>query len=381
MSGVYVASQPGEYTAGVALPVRREQPRERRDEVATAVIVDRAGQVLDLGRSLDHLQIVTQPLHQRTGDGDGALEAIHRRLIADLVAQGCQQAALGLHGLGTGVEQQEVTGPVGVLCVTNVVAGLSEGGRLLIAQVTGNRDPLEHSLRLGVDLAGCVNLGQHRARHVERLEDVVVPLQGLEIHHHGAARVGNVRHVDAAGGATGEVPDAPGVDVSEHDVAGIDLVTKTVDVVDQPPGLGSREVRRYGETRRGSEAILAAIRGQLVADLVSAGVLPHERVVDRLAGVSVPEHGGLTLVGDSYGRKVAGLDSGLVERALDDLLAALPDLLGVMLDPTRLGVDLLVLLLIEVHHVPAVIEDHETGTRGALVESSYVLGHILASLG
>ena len=45
---VDVAGQAGEHAAGVGLPVRREQARERRHDVQAAVVVDRLGQLLDL---------------------------------------------------------------------------------------------------------------------------------------------------------------------------------------------------------------------------------------------------------------------------------------------------------------------------------------------
>ena len=79
-------------TAGVGLPVRREQARERRHDVEPAVVVDRLGQLLHLRRGLNHVQVVAQPLHERAGDRDRALQRVDRRLIADLVADRRQQA-------------------------------------------------------------------------------------------------------------------------------------------------------------------------------------------------------------------------------------------------------------------------------------------------
>ena len=49
---------------------------------------------------------------------------------------------------------------------------------------------------------------------------------------------------------------------------------------------------------------------------------------------------------------------GRLEGLVDDLLRARPDLLGVVLDPPGLGVDLLVLLLRDRLDGPLVVEDH-----------------------
>jgi hypothetical protein len=86
--GVDVAGEPREHAAGVRLPVRREQPGERRHDVAAAVVLDRLGEVLHLRGGPDHLEVIAQPLHERPRDRDRALEAVDGLLVADLVADG-----------------------------------------------------------------------------------------------------------------------------------------------------------------------------------------------------------------------------------------------------------------------------------------------------
>ena len=181
--------------------------------------------------------------------------------------------------------------------------------------------------------------------------------------------------MDAAVDAAGQVPDAPRVDVAEHEVTGLGLGTGAVDVVEDPLDLRPREVGRERQADLRAQAVLAAVLGELVDDHVGPRVLPDDRVVNGLAGVPVPDDSGLALVGDADGREVRGGDAGLVERAADDFLAARPDLRRVVLDPARLGVDLLVLLLVDGDHLPAMIEDHEAGAGRALVEGANILWH------
>ena len=50
-------------------------------------------------------------------------------------------------------------------------------------------------------------------------QDLLVPLQGVQVHQHGAGGVGDVGDVHAAVDAAGEVPDDPGVHGAEEDVA------------------------------------------------------------------------------------------------------------------------------------------------------------------
>src|SRR6185295_11193229 len=81
---------------------------------------------------------VAQPLHERPGDRDRALQAVDGVVVADLVADRGQQAVLRHDRLRARVEQQEVAGAVGVLRLADVEAGLPERRRLLVAEVAGD---------------------------------------------------------------------------------------------------------------------------------------------------------------------------------------------------------------------------------------------------
>ena len=59
-------------------------------------------------------------------------------------------------------------------------------------------------------------------------------------------------------------------------------------------------------------------------------ILPDDGVVHRLAGLALPQHRRLALVGDADGGNVAGT---LAERLAADGNRGVPDLLGIVLDP------------------------------------------------
>ena len=260
-------------------------------------------------------------------------------------------------------------------------ARLPERRRLLVAEVAGDLHALEAAARadLPVGSAGRPDLRQHRRRHAHGRGDPVVPRQRREIHQHRAAGVRDVRDVDAAVGAAGQVPDAPRVDVAEQQVTGLRTVRRAVDVVEDPAHLRPGEVGRQRQPDLLAEPVLPAVARELVHQLVGARVLPHDRVHHRLAGVAVPHHRRLTLVGDPEPRDVVGARARRVERLLHDLLAALPDLHRIVLDPSRLRIDLLVLLLRHADDLAAVVEDHAARAGRALVEGRRVLGHRLFS--
>ena len=203
------------------------------------------------------------------------------------------------------------------------------------------------------------------------LGDLRVPGQRVQVHQHGARGVGRLGEVQPALGAAGHVPDQPGVHVAEGQVTGLGALAGALDVVQNPAHLGAGEVGRQRQTHLGLVAFGATPeRAELLADRVGAGVLPDDRVVDRLAGRAVPHQRGLALVGDPDRGDVGRGDVGLGQRAGDDLTGVVPDLGRVVLDPAGLREDLLVFHLVG-HDDPAVaIEDHTPGGGRSLVDCS-----------
>src|SRR5207245_9635313 len=88
--------------------------------------------------------------------------------------------------------------------------------------------------------------------------------------------------------------------------------------------LRTGEVRAHDEPGLTLHRALDAVIDQALTDVTGAGVLPDHRVVDRLAGLLLPDHGGLTLVGDPDARDLVGLDPFLLHRSLDDALGLFP---------------------------------------------------------
>src|SRR5699024_9348465 len=89
----------------VGPPVRREQAGESWDEVGVAIVLHGAGELLYFWCGTDDSQIVAQPLHQRTRDGDRPFEAVDRVLVTELVTHGGEQSVLAENTFGTSVQQ------------------------------------------------------------------------------------------------------------------------------------------------------------------------------------------------------------------------------------------------------------------------------------
>ena len=120
-----------------------------------------------------------------------------------------------------GVEQQEAAGAVGVLGAARLEAGLAERGRLLIAGAAGNRDrpaePLARQSRRSTSLDG--RTSGSMARGMSRIsQQLVVPIERVDVEDQRAAGVAVVGDVPLA---AGQSPDEPGVDGAEEDFAAL----------------------------------------------------------------------------------------------------------------------------------------------------------------
>ncbi len=287
---------------------------------------------------------------------------------------------LGGHRPRAGVQQEEVAGAVGVLGLPGGEADLSDGGGVLVAEVRGQRDlAVQRPGDGGRAVAGRVgrrpDRREYRPRDAEELQQLVVPVEGVQVHQHGAAGVGDVRHVQPAARPAGEVPQQPAVHGAEDGLAPFGRGADPVDVVENPRDLARGEVGRRWQAGPAPDHLAAAVALQRGHDPVGAGVLPDDRVVVWPAGARVPHDRGLALVGDAERGQVRGAEAGVGQGRRDDGGRALPDLHRVVLDPARARQDLGVFELAAGDLAAIMIENHETGACGALVDRPDEIAH------
>ena len=155
--------------------------------------------------------------------------------------------------------------------------------------------------------------------------------------------------------------------VPKHSSPGLGLLPCAVDVVQNPLGLGPGEVGGQRQPGGGGVLARALLATQRGADAVGAGVLPDDGVVHRLTGRALPHHRCLTLIGDADRGDVRRFEVRVGQRSRGHVAQVVPDLDRVVLHPTGLREDLLVLALVDGYHPARVVEDHAAARRGALV--------------
>ncbi|MNU91015.1 hypothetical protein D3C71_808950 [compost metagenome] len=111
-----------------------------------------------------------------------------------------------------------------------------------------------------------------------------------------------------------------------------------------------------------------AVLPQLVAQGGGAAVLPYDGPGQRAARGAFPDDGGFALVGDADGGQVGGCGAGIAQGFARHVELAVPDLVGIVLDPARTGIVLAEFALADAAHDAFAVEHDGPGTGRALVQ-------------
>ena len=168
--------------------------------------------------------------------------------------------------------------------------------------------------------------------------------------------------------SAGQVPDEPGVHCPGTQLAPLRPLPGAGDVVQDPFDLGTGEIGVDQQARFLRHRFVQPIRLQPIADGGGPAALPHDGVAHRASGGTLPQDGGLPLVGDTQGRDLLGVDVGGIHRLGQGPLLRGPDLHGIVLHPAGLGVDLTEGVLGAGHDLPRPVEQDGPGTGGPLVQ-------------
>ena len=370
---VHATGQAHDGPPGVLVPVGGPQAGEGGDHVAPGGVGHLPGVVLAVGGGVDEPHLVPQPLDGGPRHEDGALQG-----VADPAAQapghGGHQTAAGEDGLVSSVHQQEAAGAIGVLGLAGGKAGLTEESGLLVPGGPGNGNGTAEEPRVGlpIDLAAGNGGGEHGPGNIHEVQQLLIPVQGVDVEEHGPGGVGVVGDVDPA---SGEQPDQPGLHCAEEELPRLRPPPGAGDVVQYPADLGAREVGVHHQPRLPADCLRVASCFQLVAVGAGAAALPDDGVVHRFPGGPVPDHGGLPLVGDADGGDVRGCGSDLSHGLHRHAQLGGPDLPCVMLHPAGLWEDLRKFLLGGGPDAALLVEEDAAVAGGAGVKGHDVLRH------
>src|SRR5262249_17486779 len=135
---------------------------------------------------------------------------------------------------------------------------------------------------------------------------------------------------------------------------------------------GRREVGGRQQAGPLPDQWLQTLVDELLADIGGPGVLPDDRVGERLAGRSLPDQRGLALIGHADRGQLVGAETSLAQSGRNHLLGRLPDLHRVMFDPAWRWIDLAMLAVGRAQGPAVTAEDNESGPGRPLVDGGGV---------
>ncbi len=175
--------------------------------------------------------------------------------------------------------------------------------------------------------------------------NVLSQLSVVQIHELGAAGICDVGDVKSAVDTACQMPGQKRINVAKNHVAGFSELPNAGHMFEQPADFQAAEVSAERQSSLGAKAVRAAVAGKLCDVVVDTCVLPNNRVGHRLAGFSVPQNRSFALVSNADCCEIGGAKIFLLQCLRDDRLGGVPDLVGIMFNPSGLGINLFVLFL------------------------------------
>ena len=184
---VRAAGQAEDGATGIRVPVRCAQTGEGRYHVHAVAVFHLGGEVFGVGRIADQFQLIAQPLNGGAANEDCPFQRIVH-FAAWAAGNSGQQAVVRTYRFFAGVHQQEAAGAVGVFRHARLNTELAVQRRLLVTGDTGDRNTrtaFTPDVGLAVHFRRRTDFWQHGARDIQRFQHALIPVQLMDVEHHG----------------------------------------------------------------------------------------------------------------------------------------------------------------------------------------------------
>ncbi len=213
--------------------------------------------------------------------------------------------------------------------------------------------------------AEILDLRQHGHGDTEKAAKIAIPLAAMDVEQRRARGVGGIGGVD---GSSGHAPEQIAVHGAEGEFASFRPRPRTWDVIEEPGGLGCREVGIEQQPRASGKHGLVAFGLEARANVRRAPVLPDDGIVDRASAGPLPDHGGFALVGDADGCDIRRPDAGLGHGIAHGRNRRAPEVFWIVLDQARSRIALRKLFLRHSRDGQIGAENDSAGGGGPLVQ-------------
>ena len=213
------------------------------------------------------------------------------------------------------------------------------------------------------------HLGQQGGRNVHGLQQLGVPLVGVDVKEHGARSVADVGGVHPP---AGQLPQQPAVDGAKGELTLGRHRARIGHLVQDPLQLGARKIGVHEQTGFFLNGLGQPTLAQGLAGRFGTAVLPDDGLMNRLAGFAVPNDRGFPLVGNADGAHLGRANARFGQRLARRGQLGAPDFQRIVLDPAGLGVVLGKFLLRHRNHAAPHIKNDAARAGGALVKCEQV---------
>ena len=359
------------------IPIGRAQARKCRDDIHAATICHLGGKVLTVTGFGDQVKLIPQPLHHCTADKDASLQRIFHRCACLGCGHGGKQPMAALHRGISRMRQEETACAICIFCLTAAEASLPEESRLLVSCDTRNGNGRSHNVRLSHILAAALDGGQHGAGDIKQAQNVLIPVAGVNIAEHGA---GGIRTIGHKGTTFGQLPDEPRIHCSKEKISRLGTLTSARHVIQDPLDLGTRKIRIKTQAGAASDQLCVTRGLQLLADRRGTTTLPDDGVAYGSSRMAIPHNGCLALVGHADGGNFVRVDAGAGDAFGQSGILVSIDGHRIMLDPSRLGIDLGKFMLSHGHKAAGAIKQNSTRGGCTLIQGKQIRLHVSGSL-
>ena len=146
-------------------------------------------------------------------------------------------------------------------------------------------------------------------------------------------------------------------------------------MVEQPANFQAAEIGAERQPGLGSKAVGSAFARKFRDVVIDSRVLPDQRVGHGLAGLPVPQHGGLALVGDADRRQIGGAKLPLLRAPAQSHPASPARFPRDCAPPTPAADRSARALFARPHGLAGCVKHAEAGAGRALIDCADVVGH------
>ena len=209
--------------------------------------------------------------------------------------------------------------------------------------------------------------------YIEKFQDFIIPIERVDIEHHGSRSIGIVRDMDSA---LCKFPDKPCFNRSEKKPSGFRLFSCPRNMIENPFQFGCAEIRIDQKPGLFPDFLAVSLCLEAVAVFCGSPALPYDGMINRLSRILIPDNGGLSLIGDTDRCNILCRCLDLVHSLSGNRKLCGPDLTCIMLYPSRFRKMLDKLLLCHTADPSAFIKKNTAVTGRSGIQRHNIFCHI-----